>query len=67
MPRSMLAFSSEAPEPIPAPGDFTLREWKVSPLDFAPTVSAARAISLTLHEYIGLANYYLRISFGENS
>jgi len=30
-------------------------------------VSAAQAIALTLHEYIGLANYYLRISFGENS
>jgi uncharacterized SAM-binding protein YcdF (DUF218 family) len=67
MPRSMLAFSSEAPEPIPAPGDFTLREWKLSPLDFAPTVSAARAIALTLHEYIGLANYHSRIAFGENS
>jgi len=67
MPRSMLAFSSEAPEPIPAPGDFTLREWKLSPLDFAPTVSAARAIALTLHEYIGLANYYSRIAFGEKS
>jgi uncharacterized SAM-binding protein YcdF (DUF218 family) len=67
MPRSMLAFSSEAPEPIPAPGDFTLREWQLSPLDFAPTASAARAIASTLHEYIGLANYYSRIAFGENS
>jgi uncharacterized SAM-binding protein YcdF (DUF218 family) len=63
MPRSMLAFSSNAPEPVPAPGDFTVREWKPSPLDFAPTASAARAITLTLHEYIGLLNYYWRASF----
>jgi uncharacterized SAM-binding protein YcdF (DUF218 family) len=63
MSRSMLAFSTQAPEPIPAPGDFTLREWKPTPLDLAPTVSAARAIALTLHEYIGVANYYLRIYF----
>ena len=67
MPRSMLAFSTHAPQPIPAPGDFTLREARLSPLDFAPTASAARAITLTLHEYIGLANYYWRISFSENS
>jgi uncharacterized SAM-binding protein YcdF (DUF218 family) len=63
MPRSMLAFSSVAPEPIPAPGDFTLREERLSPLDFAPSVSAARAIALTLHEYVGLINYYWRIQF----
>ena len=67
MPRSMLVFSTHAPQPIPAPGDFTLREARLSPLDFAPTASAARAITLTLHEYIGLANYYWRISFSENS
>jgi uncharacterized SAM-binding protein YcdF (DUF218 family) len=67
MPRSMLAFSTHAPQPIPAPGDFTLSEARLSPLDFAPTASAARAITLTLHEYIGLANYYWRISFSENS
>ena len=63
MPRSMLAFSARAPEPIPAPGDFTLREWQLSPLDLAPTVGAGRGIFLTLHEYLGLANYYWRISF----
>jgi uncharacterized SAM-binding protein YcdF (DUF218 family) len=63
MSRSMLVFANQAPEPIPAPGDFTLREWKPTPLDLAPTVSAARAIALTLHEYIGVANYYLRIYF----
>jgi uncharacterized SAM-binding protein YcdF (DUF218 family) len=63
MPRSMLAFSAHAPDPIAAPGDFTIREWGFSPLDFAPTAGAARNIALTLHEYIGLANYYWRVSF----
>lgn len=63
MPRSMLVFSTIAPEPIAAPGDFTLRQTKLSPLDFAPTTSAGRATASTLHEYIGLANYYWRISF----
>jgi uncharacterized SAM-binding protein YcdF (DUF218 family) len=66
MPRSMLAFSTHAPQPIPAPGDFTLRHTNLSPLDLAPTVSAARAITLSLHEYIGMANYYWRTFFSEN-
>jgi uncharacterized SAM-binding protein YcdF (DUF218 family) len=67
MSRSMLAFSTHAAEPIPAPGDFTIRQVKLSPLDFAPTASAGRAIALTLHEYIGLAYYYWRISLSEKS
>lgn len=61
MPRSMLAFSARAPEPIPAPGDFSLGELKLTPLDFFPTLGAARGIAESLHEYIGLANYYWRI------
>jgi uncharacterized SAM-binding protein YcdF (DUF218 family) len=61
MPRSMLAFSRLAPEPIPAPGDFTLDALRFSPLDFAPSESAARTIASTLHEYVGLINYYWRI------
>jgi uncharacterized SAM-binding protein YcdF (DUF218 family) len=67
MPRSMLVFSINAPEPIPAPGDFTLTEWKLSPLDFAPTLAAGRSIAVTLHEYMGLANYYWRISFSSDA
>jgi len=61
MPRSMLAFSARAPEPIPAPGDFSLGELKLTPLDFFPTLGAARGIAESLHEYVGLANYYWRI------
>jgi len=63
MPRSMLAFAAHAPEPIAAPGDFTIREWTLSPLDLAPTTAAARNLTLTIHEYVGLANYYWRVSF----
>jgi len=61
MPRSMLAFSARAPEPIPAPGDFSLRAFEITPLDLLPSLGAARAIAESLHEYIGLANYYWRI------
>jgi uncharacterized SAM-binding protein YcdF (DUF218 family) len=63
MPRSMLVFSSDAREPIAAPSDFTLRQWQLSPLDFAPTLGAGRGIASTLHEYVGLANYYWRIAY----
>ena len=61
MPRSMLAFSARAPEPIPAPGDFSLRPFELTPLHLLPSLGAARAIADSLHEYIGLANYYWRI------
>ncbi len=61
MQRSMLAFTARAPEPIPAPGDFSLSELQLTPLDFFPTLGAARSIAESLHEYIGLANYYWRI------
>jgi uncharacterized SAM-binding protein YcdF (DUF218 family) len=61
MPRSMLAFSARAPEPIPAPGDFSLRPFELTPLDLLPSLEAARSIAESLHEYIGLANYYWRI------
>jgi uncharacterized SAM-binding protein YcdF (DUF218 family) len=63
MPRSMFAFSAHAPEPIAAPGDFTIRELTLSPLDFAPSTAAARSIALSIHEYVGLANYYWRVFY----
>jgi hypothetical protein len=43
-----------------------LRQEELSPLDFAPTVSAARAIALSLHEYLGFANYRWRIFISED-
>jgi len=61
MPRSMLAFSARAPEPIPAPGDFSLRAFELTPLDLLPSLGAARGIADSLHEYLGLANYHWRI------
>ena len=63
MPRSMLAFKAKAPEPVPAPGDYTLGKLRLTPLDFFPSEGAARGIYATVHEYIGLANYYWRIQF----
>ncbi|MGH7825430.1 MAG: YdcF family protein [Candidatus Binatia bacterium] len=60
MPRSMLAFESQAPQPIPAPGDFSVGEFQLTPLDWFPSEGAARGILKSLHEYIGLANYYWR-------
>jgi uncharacterized SAM-binding protein YcdF (DUF218 family) len=65
MPRSMLAFTAMAPEPIPAPGDFTLDEFHFTPLDLLPNEGAARGIFESLHEYLGLANYYWRARFGD--
>jgi uncharacterized SAM-binding protein YcdF (DUF218 family) len=66
MPRSMLVFSTRAPEPIAAPGDYSLGEFNLNPLAIFPSVGAARKFYFTLHEYIGLANYYWRLHFGTN-
>ena len=63
MPRSMLVFTTRAPEPIPAPGDFSLGEFQLSPLDFFPNEHVGRKLFITIHEYIGLANYYWRVNF----
>jgi uncharacterized SAM-binding protein YcdF (DUF218 family) len=65
MPRSMLAFSSKAPEPIPAPGDFTVGKFKLNPLGLLPGPSSARDIYFSLHEYLGLINYYWRVRFSD--
>ena len=60
MPRSMLAFTTVAPEPIPAPGDFLVGRIGFSPLGVMPTEQAAGNVYLAIHEYIGLANYWWR-------
>ena len=65
MPRSMLVFAAVAPEPIPAPGDFSIGRLDLTPFDFFPNESAARRLFVTLHEYIGLANYHWRVRFSE--
>jgi len=66
MPRSMLAFAARAPTPIPAPGDFSVAELQLTPLDFFPSAEAARSIAASLHEYLGIANYYWRAHFSDN-
>jgi uncharacterized SAM-binding protein YcdF (DUF218 family) len=65
MPRSMLVFAARAPEPVPAPGDFSLGAREFTPLDFFPSESDARQFFITLHEYLGLANYHWRLRFSE--
>ncbi len=63
MPRSMIAFRSVVPDPIPAPGDFTVGESQFSPLSLFPSEAAGQNMSATIHEYIGLINYSLRARF----
>jgi uncharacterized SAM-binding protein YcdF (DUF218 family) len=66
MPRSLLVFSPLAPEPVPAPGDFSLSEFELTPLDVFPNEQVARKIFMAIHEYLGLANYYFRVRFGNS-
>lgn len=65
MPRSMLAFSALAPDPVAAPGDFSLGGMEITPFDLIPNEPVARKIFITLHEYLGLANYNWRVRFAE--
>ena len=65
MPRSMLAFEARTPEPIAAPGDFSIGELNL-PFDFFPNESGAQKIFNAIHEYIGLANYYYRANFTDD-
>ena len=67
MPRSMLAFSAKTPVAIAAPGDFTLKTFEFTPLDVFPSTGAAGDIAASLHEYLGLANYYWRVHFAKDS
>lgn len=61
MPRSMLVFAERVPEPIPAPGDFSVGELDMTPFIFTPSEGAGQRLYETIHEYIGLANYYWRL------
>jgi uncharacterized SAM-binding protein YcdF (DUF218 family) len=63
MPRSMLAFSAEAADPIAAPGDYSIGRFDFTPFDLFPGEGAAPRIYASLHEYIGLVNYYWRVHY----
>lgn len=63
MPRSMLVFTELVPEPIPAPGDFSLGKFDSTPLDFFPNEAVAPKMFVTIHEYLGIMNYYWRLRF----
>ncbi|HKA31888.1 MAG TPA: YdcF family protein, partial [Candidatus Binatia bacterium] len=60
MPRSMLAFSSLAPVPIPAPGDFN---YVGGPFRILLAEEAADRIADATHEYLGILNYHWRLRF----
>lgn len=66
MPRSLLVFSQVAPEPVPAPGDFSIGKFEVSPFLFFPNEAVAPKTVATLHEYAGLLNYYWRLHFSHS-
>jgi uncharacterized SAM-binding protein YcdF (DUF218 family) len=61
MARSMLAFQSVAPEPIPAPGDFTVAFPELDPFRIFPSENAGQRIYADAYEYAGLVNYYWRL------
>lgn len=61
MPRSMFVFRSIAPEPIPAPGDFTVTLAGEGAI--LPSEDAANKIFDAVHEYAGMANYRWRMRF----
>ena len=63
MPRSMLVFTELVPEPIPAPSDFSLGKFDSTPLDFFPNEAVAPKMFVTIHEYLGMINYYWRLRF----
>ena len=63
MPRSMLVFSQLVPEPIPAPGDFSLGKFDLTPFDLFPSEDAAEELFATIHEYVGWLNYYWRLHY----
>ena len=65
MPRSMMVFAERVPEPIPAPGDFSLGEIELTPFDFFPNEAVAPKMFATIHEYVGLANYHLRLRYSK--
>ena len=66
MPRSMLVFTELVPEPIPAPGDFSLGKFDSTPLDFFPNEAVAPKMFVTIHEYLGIMNYYWRLRFANS-
>ena len=61
MKRSMMTFAALAPEPIAAPGDFTVNRIMWSPLALLPGEGAAFENRVIINEYVGLIDYYLRL------
>lgn len=66
MPRSMLVFAELVPEPVAAPGDFSVGTFELTPLDVFPREEAAQRVAGAISEYVGLANYHWRLRFARN-
>jgi uncharacterized SAM-binding protein YcdF (DUF218 family) len=67
MPRSMMAFGALAPEPIAAPGDFTVRDVRltITVPRLYPSEDAAEQVVAALYEYAGLLYYSWRLRHRE--
>lgn len=65
MPRSMMVFGAQAPQPIAAPGDFSLNKFDFTYAGLFPSESAGSSIRGAIHEYLGLINYYWRLHYAE--
>lgn len=59
MLRSELCFRNQGLEVIPAPIDFHSKEWSYDPFDYLPSATAIRYNDQVLHEWVGLAYYWL--------
>ena len=60
-------FQSQSTGSHPSAGDFSLGKFELEPFHFFPGESAARDVLASLHEYVGLVNYYWRVHFGKDS
>lgn len=58
MPRSVSLFSREGMKVVPAPMGYETYDTHYSVLSFIPNIHALLAMSLAMHEYIGLAWYH---------
>lgn len=64
MPRSMHAFEKQGMHVIPAPMGFYVYDHRYSVLSYLPNIHALHAMSLFMHEYIGLLWYQLKHARG---
>ena len=59
-------FQSQSTRPHPGPRRFLAWQIRAGTFHFFPGESAARGVLISLHEYVGLANYYWRVHFSKD-